>query len=234
MAPVLAEQKQEVVGRWKFRGATESAVRLVESSLHLLGRLAKQVFSGESALGVAVRATQMVHDFPGNVQGFLRFVLPEMGYLGNQIQETGLGKFCGFREVGGRKKRFFVRGQDQSQGPAAPAGEELAGLHIHRVDVRPFLAIHLDRDEDLVDEPGHLIVLEGFVGHDMAPMAGGIADGQEDRFVQTLRLAEGLVSPGKPIHGIFGMLTKIWTFFLGQSIPAPGLRAVHGGSSCLN
>ncbi len=65
---------------------------------------------------------------------------------------------------------------------------------------------------------GVVVVLEGFLFHDMAPVAGGITYGQKNGFVFFSRLVKRLFSPGIPIHRIMGVLEKIWAFFQGQPV----------------
>ena len=52
---------------------------------------------------------------------------------------------------------------------------------VDAVDVRPLLAIHLDVHELLVHELRGGFVFERFVCHDVAPVARGISDREQDR-----------------------------------------------------
>jgi hypothetical protein len=52
------------------------------------------------------------------------------------------------------------------------------------------------------------------MGHDMAPMAGGIPDGKKNRLVFIVSFLESLVSPRIPVYRILCMLKKIRTFVL--------------------
>ena len=47
---------------------------------------------------------------------------------------------------------------------------------IHLVQIRPFLAVDLDVDEELVHDLGSGRILEGFVSHDVTPVACRVAD----------------------------------------------------------
>src|SRR4030042_3458815 len=63
----------------------------------------------------------------------------------------------------------------------------------------------------------------------MAPMAGGIADGEEDWLILLPGFMKSLFVPGIPRYGIVGMLQKVGTFFMDKVIirPAaflPGMR----------
>ena len=69
------------------------------------------------------------------------------------------------------------------RGQPPDAGHHLRDRHVRMVDVRAFLSVDLDRNEGIVHEPRHFVVLEGFVLHHVAPVARGITDGEEYRFV---------------------------------------------------
>ena len=81
--------------------------------------------------------------------------------------------------------------------------------HVQVVDVRPFLAVHLDVDEPLVHQRRGFRVLERFVRHHVAPVAGGVADRQQDRFLLRSRLLQRRRPPRAPMHGVVGVLQQI-------------------------
>jgi hypothetical protein len=62
------------------------------------------------------------------------------------------------------------------------------------------------------------MVLKGFSFHDVAPVTGGIANGQKYGLIFLLRLLKRLISPGIPIHGIIGMLQQIGAFLMDEPI----------------
>ena len=111
-------------------------------------------------------------------------------------------------EIGAGKKRGVVIGsQEHGQGPAAASlGQELMGILVNLVQVWPFLPVNLDVDEQPVHDFGGFRVLKRFVRHDMAPVAGGIADAEQDGLVLFLCFLQGLVTPWIPIHGVVGVL----------------------------
>jgi len=47
------------------------------------------------------------------------------------------------------------------------------------------------------------------VGHDVAPVAGGVADGEEDGPIEALGLGEGVFAPGVPVDGVVGVLQEV-------------------------
>lgn len=56
--------------------------------------------------------------------------------------------------------------------------------------------------------------------HDMAPVAGGIADRKQNGPVQFLRSIQRLPAPGLPVDGIIGMLAQIGARFIGKAVAA--------------
>ena len=48
----------------------------------------------------------------------------------------------------------------------------------------------------------YLLALKRLPLHNMAPVTGGVADGEEDQLVFLAGQAEGLLAPGEPVHGI--------------------------------
>src|SRR5216117_2674098 len=80
-----------------------------------------------------------------------------------------------------------------------------------------FVNIKVDR-EAVVHEASGLVVLEGLVRHHVAPVTGGVADAQEDRFVFLLGPLECLSSPRVPINRILGVLEQVRTRFFSEAI----------------
>ena len=57
------------------------------------------------------------------------------------------------------------------------------GVHVHGVQVGALTPVDLHVDEVLVHQGGGLVVLERLVLHDVAPVAGGVPDREQDRLV---------------------------------------------------
>src|SRR5262249_10134189 len=77
--------------------------------------------------------------------------------------------------------------------------------------------------EPLVEELGHVGVIEGLSFHDVAPVAGAIADRQEDELAFLLRPRERLGPPRVPVHGVVGVLPEGRALFLCQPVRGPCL-----------
>ena len=113
------------------------------------------------------------------------------------------------REVGAGEERPTVgEAEDRHRPPPAP-GHRLDRLHVDRVDVGPLLAVDLDADEQPVDQRGDVGVLEGLVGHHVAPVAGGVADRDQHRHVPGGGLREGVGAPAPPLDGVVAVLGQV-------------------------
>ena len=137
---------------------------------------------------------------------------------GEQLAErgdTGAGRG---RVVGAAVERLAGRGQETGHRPAALTGHRLRGRHVDGVDVGPLLAVHLDGDEAGVDLLGRRLVLERLVRHDVAPVAGGVADRQQHRDVAPRRLDERLVRPLPPVDGVVGVLQQVRARRVGEAV----------------
>ena len=65
------------------------------------------------------------------------------------------------------------------------------------------LAIALERND------GHVFVFKRFAFHHVAPMAGRVADAQENRLVLLARPGKGGRAPGIPVHRIVRVLEEV-------------------------
>ena len=71
---------------------------------------------------------------------------------------------------------------------------------------------------------GRRLVLEALVGHDMAPVAGGIADRQQDRPARLPGLGQRRGSPWPPVHRIGLVLQQIGARLCSKTVLARILR----------
>ena len=113
------------------------------------------------------------------------------------------------REVGAGVERHAVGRQERVQRPAAVAGHRLHGVHVDRVDVRALLAVDLDADEALVHQRRDLRVLEGLALHHVAPVAGRVADRDEQRLVLSRARRQRLLAPRVPVDGVVRVLEQV-------------------------
>ncbi len=122
------------------------------------------------------------------------------------------------RKVRAAVERLQRRREPHAHRPPSRAGRGLHERHVHAIDVRPLLAIDLDRDEMAIEDLRHLGVLEALVLHHVAPVAGRVADRQEDRLVLAARPLEGVVAPRIPVNRIVLVLKEVRTMFSREAI----------------
>ncbi len=122
------------------------------------------------------------------------------------------------RKIGPGEERAPLVIEEDGHRPAAVSAEQLDRLHVHAVDVGPLLAVELDANELLVEQPGDLLVLERLLFHHVAPVAGGVADGEEDGQVARARFGEGLVAPRPPVDRVVRVLEQVRALLEGQPV----------------
>ena len=169
---------------------------------------------------------QRAGQFFGRGDDFVPVLLPGLLDARDDLQQSRPPVATPLRDVGGRKERLFVGRHDDGQRPAAVPRHHLADGHVEVVDVGPLLAIHLDVDERIVQQTGDLFILKRLVRHHVAPVAGRIADRQEDRLVFGFSLFEGFLAPGPPVDRIVLVLLQIGTFFKLKAVRHDGFRFV--------
>jgi len=59
----------------------------------------------------------------------------------------------------------------------------LNDIHVEIINVRALFTVHLDVDKVFIQFLGDLLFVKARASHDVAPVAGRVADGNEDRFV---------------------------------------------------
>ena len=154
---------------------------------------------------------------------------PEIGEVLEHGAETGEPPAVPGWEIHSAEEGFTFGREPDVEGPATVAGQRLHERHVDVIDVGAFLPVHLDGDKMLIELGGDGFVRKGLFGHDVAPVAGAVADGEEDGFVLGLGLGEGLFAPRIPVHGIVGVLTQVRGFFVDQPIRI-GRDQTHGQS----
>ena len=113
------------------------------------------------------------------------------------------------RVVGAGVERHAVGRQERVQRPAAVAGHRLHRVHVDRVDVRALLAVDLHAHEVLVHQRRDLRVLEGLALHHVAPVAGRVADRDDQRLVLRAGARERLLAPRVPVDGVLRVLEQV-------------------------
>ena len=110
------------------------------------------------------------------VQDLIAALSPGVGNGLEQLAEGGQSVARRGREVGAPVEWLASRSEEDGHRPSSLLGHRLHGIHVHLVEIRPFLAIHLYADEMLVEKIGDPLVLERLVRHDVAPMTAAISN----------------------------------------------------------
>ena len=195
----IAQQENQVVGGGKLGRGAKPAPLSVKTLGKLTGSPPDKFPAGRTGPVFRLPAQLGGEALPSSQQP--RPVLPpQAGRFMDQAQEL-----C-FRQVGTRPERLLFRGEQHSKRPAAGAVHEQARFHIHRVHVRALLPVHLYGEEGGVDGLGHGYVLKRLVGHNVAPVAGGITNAQKDRLIHALCFLEYFRIPGAPVYRVFRVL----------------------------
>ena len=176
-AGMFAQQEQQLARAWKLRRAAEPAMPRVEAGGKLAHRDIQHARSRHRARPrAAPEGLQPLDDGPGGLDDLLPLVAPDARNLLEHVRESRPAPLRRRRVIGAAVERLERRREPHAHRPPALPCRHLHECHVDAVDVRPLFAIHLDRHEVLVEQRGHAGVLEAFVFHDVAPVAGGIAD----------------------------------------------------------
>ena len=154
-ARVLAQQEQQLARPRKLRRVAEAAAAGVEGLLELLRRVDASASSPGIAAGRSCRPRAIVASRVDDLGGGLQRRSARSSRQARAISVQHVAKpgrpHCDVRrEIGAAVERLQVRRQPHAHRPAAGAGRRLHERHVDAIDVRPLLAIDLDRDEVLV------------------------------------------------------------------------------------
>ncbi len=128
------------------------------------------------------------------------------------------------REIGPAPKRLAVGGQKHRQWPAALLAHQRQRVLVDLVEIGALLAIDLDVDEQLIHPPRNRGILEALMRHHMAPMAGGVADRQQDRLVGRLGRGQCRLAPGLPVDRVVAVLEEVGARLFAEAV------LIHCGS----
>ncbi len=209
-------------GLGEFGRALQAAIGRVEH-LHELGRGRVEVIKadGDTVLGLG-RLLEPLHDGLGVGADLVPFLVVGVGHLLEHLGKAGPPIAGLGREIGAAPEGRPLPVQEHGERPAAMLAQLLKGGHVDLVDVRPLLPVHLDVHEKRVHLAGDLGVLEAFMGHHMAPVAGRIAHREQHRPAGAARLLERFGPPGPPMDRIVLMLKQIGAGLGGEAIFAHG------------
>ena len=145
----------------ELRRAAPAAVGPVEGRLDGRRRGVEEIGRGivRSGLDPAL-GDQARHQPPARRLDLVTPLTPRPVDTLEHLAERGHAVAGLVREVRAAVERPAVRGQEDRHRPAPAAGHRLDGRHVDLIEVGPFLAIDLDRDEVIVEIPRRRLVLE--------------------------------------------------------------------------
>ena len=216
----FAQAKGEFGGTGKFGGAAESAVLPVDGGAEFFaGELNGLVVRGVCGMGGIVQLGEDFDDFAILLGEGFRLFFPGAGDAAQDVRKGGHSAAGGRGEISPAEKGDAVRGKKHGQRPSAgSAGEEVMRGLIDAVQVGALFAVHFDVDEEFVHHLGDFGVGEGFARHHMAPVAGGVSDGEQDRAVLAFGFGQRGGAPLAPVDRIFGVLEQIGAQRAGEEV----------------
>ena len=139
-------------------------------------------------------------------------------HLFQDLGEAGPAVARGGRKIRAAPERARLAVEEHGQRPAALLAQIVQRAHVDGVDVGALLAVDLDVDEEVVHLRGDGRILEALVRHDVAPVAGRVADREQDRPAAALGLGQRLGAPGPPVHGVVLVLQQIGAGLAGEAV----------------
>src|SRR4029077_18952885 len=170
---------------------------VAEVELRGLQHLARQ---GLARGGDARARLEVLDELPSRGAYLFAPVAPGLGDRDQHLLERGQAVPRLGREVRPAEERLAARLQEDGHRPTALAGQRDDRVHVDRVEVRPLLAVDLYADEALVHHARGERVLEGLALHHVAPVAGGVADREQDRLFFPSRAAARAALPPLAAH----------------------------------
>ena len=202
----------------KFGCAAESRVRCVECAGDLRGGFVQQrrgEFADRQWHG---RPLQKITDLGGGFFDVGRPLRKGIGHRGQHASEPRHPEPIAGRKVGAGEKWRAVGQQEHGHRPSAGTGHALHRPHVDLVEIRPLFAIDLDGNEVAIHQRGGLRIFEGLAGHHVTPVAGAVADAQQDRLVFGAGALQCLRTPGIPVDRVVGVLEQVGAGLLGESV----------------
>ncbi len=165
-----------------------------------------------------VHGTHCLRELCGVRLHFLGVFFPHFEHCVQTSEPLRLG------EIRSTPNRPSIRQRHAIQRPPSTTGHQLHSVHVHLVHVWPFFAVDFDAHKMGVHEHSGLLILECFVFHHMAPVAGAVAHAHNHQFVFLARPLPSCFTPRHPIHGIVLVLLQIGRCRLRQGVGVHHLK----------
>jgi hypothetical protein len=204
-----AQEKLKVHRMGELRRGTEAAVGRVKAAAQVAGGTAEQLIGQFALFGLQPHhRLEMIREAARLFLQSLTLLRPRLGDAHQHPAKRRQAVAVVRRKVSAAVERLEARREKHRHRPAAMPRHDLHRGHVNLVEVGAFLAVDLDADEVLVQKLADLRVLEALMLHDVAPVARGVADAEEDRPVQLAGLSQSFLAPGEPIDRVVGVLLE--------------------------
>ena len=118
-----------------------------------------------------LRFAQGIDNFCALLGNLFVILFPGCRNFLEHFLKTRLTKAVFRREISPADKRLEIWGQPDTHGPAAAAGGRLHKSHVNPIDIGPFFTIDFNVHEFAIHDRGYFLAFEGFVRHDVTPVA---------------------------------------------------------------
>ena len=216
----VTQQELKRHGRRELRGATESPTHRVVGLGQGRHGGVEVSCRGRGAVGGhgTLPLRKCIRDAIGRGLDLVASTRPRLGDRREQLRERRHAVTRRGREVrAGIEGPALVVDEDAHR-PASVPGECDGGVHVDGVDVGPLLAVNLDAHEVVVEHRRDRFILEGLVCHDMAPVARGVSDRDEDRHAAPTCFVEGVLAPLPPVDGVVRVLLEVRRGRVGKAV----------------
>src|SRR3990172_2595333 len=122
----------------------------------------------------------MFLELPAGLKDLLTLPFPQSGDVFKDIPKRRQTMARRRREVGASQEGLAFRGEEQAHRPAAGTSEGHHRAHVDAIQIGAFFAIYFDIYEVRVHQCSCFWIFKGLVSHDVAPVASGITDAEED------------------------------------------------------
>ena len=209
VAQARAPQEVEELRLRKFRRAAHAALLGIDRGEKAPREIAQRHVVELRARALGLRRLEPRGDGVGVVADLVGLLAINARHGIQYTDESGPSVAFLFGEVGAAPERLGVRREEHGERPAALLADLMQRVHVDRVHVRALLAVDLDVDEQVVHHRRGRLVLEALMRHDVAPMAGGVADREQDGLVRVLGLFQSRRPPGAPMDGVVLVLQEV-------------------------
>jgi hypothetical protein len=108
-----------------------------------------------------------------------------------------------------------------SLGPTALTGHGQARGHVGLVEIRAHFAVNFNANPPGIEDFRDFRIVKNFVGHNMAPVAGSVANRYQQPFALGCSPLQEFGTPLIPVNGLVGVLLQVVTW--------RSVKAIHSG-----